>query len=183
MLRYYYLTWFSQPAADRPLYKLVSKQPIRSIVEIGVGQGVRTRRLFELAVKPVHAAEPLRYTGIDLFEARHAEVPPALSLKQAHSQLKTDHVQLQLVPGDPLMALSRAANSLAGTDLLIISLDQHSPALQQAWRFVPRMLHAKSLVYVEHPGKKSGETKCELLSLDEVHRLAAEAQRATRRAA
>jgi len=182
MLRYYYLTWFSQPAADRPLYKVVGNRTVRSIVELGVGKGLRTGRLLEMALKPCHAAEPLRYTGIDLFEARGDDAP-GLPLKQAYALLKTNRVKLQLVPGDPLMALSRAANSLTGTDLLIISLDQTGDSLRQAWRYIPRMLHSESLVYIEQPGKKSGETKFERITQIEVARWAHEAQRATRRAA
>lgn len=182
MLRYYYLTWFSQPAADRPLYKTVANRPLRSIVEIGVGNAVRAKRLLEMAVKPKHAEQPLRYTGIDLFEARDKK-SPGLTLKEAYSQLKTDHVKLQLLPGDPLSALSRSANSLSGTDVLIISLDQDGESLDQAWRFVPRMLHANSLVYFERQGKKAGETRFDLLPLTEISRLASDAKRATRRAA
>lgn len=182
MLRYYYLTWFSQPAADRLLYQTVAKRPVRSIVEIGVGDAVRARRLLEMAAKPSHATEPLRYTGIDPFESRSKDAP-GLTLKEAYAQLRTDHVKLQLLPGDPLTALSRSANSLTATDVLIISLDQTGHALEQAWRFVPRMLHTGSLVYLERHGKKPGETKFELVTLSEVGRLASEARRATRRAA
>lgn len=182
MLRYYYLTWFSQPAADRPLYKLLHSRHVSSIVELGMGQGERTKRLLEMAVKPTHAEQPLRYTGIDLFEAR-SPGSPGVSLKAAYTQLKTDHVNLQLVPGDPLMALSRAANGLANTDVLIISLDQVGDALNQAWRWVPRMLHNDSLVYLERAGKKVGETKFDLVSPLDIARWAAEAQRTARRAA
>jgi len=182
MLRYYYLTWFSQPAADRPLYQTIAKRPLRSIVEIGVGNAIRAKRLLELGVKPQHATTPLRYTGIDLFEARDRK-SPGLRLKEAYAQLKAQHVKLQLLPGDPLAALSRSANSLSGTDVLIISLDQVGESLDQAWRFVPRMLHSSSLVYQEREGKKIGETKFELIPLAEISRLASEAKRATRRAA
>jgi hypothetical protein len=182
MLRYYYLTWFSQPAADRPLYKTVAKRAVRSIVEIGVGEALRTRRLFEMALKPIHAAEPLRYTGVDLFEAR-PKSSPGLSLKQAYGLLKHDRVQLQLVPGDPLTALSRVANGLKDVDLVIISQDQLGDALEQAWRYMPRMLNAGSLVYLEQPGPKTGETKFVPVSLPEVSRWASDAQRAIRRAA
>lgn len=182
MLRYYYLAWFSQPAADRPLYKTLRSRTIRSIVEIGIGQGLRTRRMFEVALKHCHHEEPLRYTGIDLFEARGNSVP-GLTLKQAYARLQHDRVQIKLVPGDPLMALSRAANSLTGTDLVIISLTERGDALDQAWRYVPRMLHDDSLVYLEVPGKKPGETRFTLLKPIEIARLAKESQRTARRAA
>ncbi len=123
MLRYYYLTWLSQPAADRPLYKLLASRTVHSLVELGIGTGLRTQRMFELAVKDCHAKNPLRYTGIDLFESRPAS-QPGRTLREAHAQLKTPRVQLKLVPGDPLSALSRVANSLANTDLIVIGQDQ-----------------------------------------------------------
>ena len=90
---------------------------------------------------------------------------------------------LRLVPGDPLSALTRVANSLAGTDVVIISLDQTGDLLDQAWRYVPRMLHADSLVYLERPGKKPGETKFDVISPGQIAHWAHEAQRAMRRAA
>ena len=182
MLRYYYLTWFSQPAADRPIYQALASASLRSVVEIGVGNTVRTKRLFEMAVKPQHATEPLRYTGIDLFEARPANAP-GLKLKQAYQQLQTEHVKLQLVPGDPYSALARAANSLPETDLLIISHDQPADSLAQAWRYVPRMIHAGTLIYLERPDKKPGETKFDLLKPVDVQRLATASSKATRKAA
>jgi hypothetical protein len=185
MLRYLYLAWFSQPALDRPIYKLLRQRPIRSIVELGIGHGVRTRRLLEVAAMR-RSAEPLRYAGIDLFEARDAATP-GLALKQAYALLKDDKVKLQLVPGDPLSALARAANGLADTDLLLISADQQGDSLLQAWRYVPRMLHENSLVYLERPGAcpgaGPGESKFELLTPLEIARLAKDAQRPLRRAA
>ena len=79
------------------------------------------------------------YTAIDQFESR-GESQPRLSLKEAFHVLRPTGVKLQLVPGDPLSALSRIANSLAGTDLLLIAADQDRQSLAQAWKYVPRML-------------------------------------------
>jgi hypothetical protein len=41
------------------------------------------------------------------------------------------------------------ANSLTGTDLLIVSADQQGESLDRAWFYVPRMLHDASVVLVE----------------------------------
>jgi len=182
MLRYLYLRWFSQPAADRLLYKLLKKRLFRSIVEVGIGQGIRTQRMFDVALRPAHDQSPLRYTGIDLFEARGND-DRGLSLKAAYSLLKRPGVQLQLVPGDPLAALSRMANSLRETDLLIISHDQSGDSLAAAWFWVPRMLHSDSLVYLERPGKQPGQTTFQLVSALEIARWASQTERHRRRAA
>ena len=38
---------------------------------------------------------------------------------------------------------------LANTDLIIISADQDEESLAKAWFYVPRMMHAQTLVYRE----------------------------------
>jgi hypothetical protein len=146
LLRYLYLAHFSQPAACRRLYRGLRAWKSRTLVELGIGNGLRTRRLLEVAKR--YAAAPIRYTGIDLFEARPAS-QPGLTLKQAYRQLHLPGVRLQLVPGDPWSALDRVANTLQGTDLLLVAADQEPHSLARAWFYVPRMLHDQSRVLVE----------------------------------
>src|SRR5262245_60794666 len=105
-----WLLHFSKPAADRRLYQALRGKVIRSVVEIGIADLVRTRRLWDV-VAWRRENLPLRYAGIDLFESRPNDQPP-LSLKQAFADLRRDGIQVKLVPGDPQAALHRAANSL-----------------------------------------------------------------------
>lgn len=183
LLRSSYLLYFSQPAGDRALFQAIAKQPIRSIVEIGLDLSGRTERMFEV-VSWNASASPLRYTGIDLFDARSKPQPP-LSLKQAFAALKKPHsglhLNLQLVPGDPASALARAANSLAATDLLVISASHDEQSLACAWSWMPRMLTPQSLILLEARGAKPGASTWRKLSLPEIHQLAAQEQ--TRRRA
>jgi hypothetical protein len=181
LLRSSYLLYFSQPATDRPLLQAIHRQPIRSIVELGLDINGRTQRLLEV-VGWHNANQPLRYTAIDQFEAR-PKIQPALSLKQAFAALRGTHLRLQLVPGDPATALARVANLLARTDLLIISscLDQES--LARAWAWIPRMLTDSSLIFIEQPHPKTNLTQWRRLKLAEVERLAAVASQVRRRAA
>src|SRR6187455_2615661 len=81
LIRSTWLLYFSQPAPDRFLYKAVKGKSIRSVVEIGIGSGLRTQRMLEVLAWRRHE-RPLRYTGIDLFEARPHD-QPGLSLKRA----------------------------------------------------------------------------------------------------
>jgi len=169
ILEYAYLTWFAKPAADRVLYRAVKTHQPKSIVEVGVGNGSRSLKLLKLAAE-FHAASELQYAGIDLFEARENPAT-GTTLKQAHASLHATGAKVRLTPGEPFMALARRANSLLGTDLLIISADQQGDSLNQAWFYVPRILHENSLVFVESQ-KKSGATHFEQFTRAQIDELA-----------
>ena len=180
LIRSTWLLYFSQPANDRALYKAVKGRAIRSVVEFGVADGTRSTRLLEvLSWKQDNL--PLRYTGIDLFEARPAG-QAGLTLKQAFATIRSPEVKVQLVPGSPYDALVRCANTLTETDLVIISADVHAADLERAWKFVPRMLHDQSLILREQPAGQ-GKTVFQTLPVAEIPRLGRESTRPIRRAA
>jgi hypothetical protein len=181
LLRAAYLRYFSKPAAERALYRALSARPIRSIVELGVGLPQRALRLFELA-QSQQPGGSIRYTGIDLFELRPAG-EATVTLKQAFAALRLPNVAVQLVPGEPDAALRRVANSLSGTDLLLIAANQSRESLAKAWTWMPRMLTAQSLIFVEEPAKQLGLTQWRQLPLSEIQQLAHDASKAVRRAA
>jgi hypothetical protein len=104
-------------------------------------------------------------------------------LKQAFGDLRGTGVTARLVPGDPHSALARTANSLSGTDLLILSADIDRDSLAQAWRFVPRMVHANTLVFQQIAGPGPGKHTWKQLAYGEVLRLAEQSRGALRRAA
>ena len=171
-LKSIHLSHFSKPPADRPIYRAIAKQQIRSIVELGVGTGVRSRRMIEQAQRCGSPGE-VRYTGIDLFETRRDDVPVGLSLIEAHRMLKATGASLQLVPGDPFSALARVANSLGGTDLVVISAEQQEPSLRRAWFYLPRILHQQSVVFIEEPAEGDAQYALRRMAQDEIERLAA----------
>jgi len=146
--RLFYLVHLSQPAADRPIFRILRDRPVKAIVELGVGNAQRALRMLEIASLHRPVSE-MRDTGIDLFEANRDTTHPSLPLKEAHRILKATGAKVQLLPGDPLMALSRAANSLAGTDLVLISASQDAEALAHSWFYLPRMLHGSSQVFLQ----------------------------------
>jgi predicted O-methyltransferase YrrM len=146
-LHYLYLAYFSKPQGDRAIYKAIARHKCQRFLELGVGSGLRAERMIHVAARH-HAKDQLRYVGIDLFEARTAPAT-GMSLKDAHRAFKNLGVAAQLVPGDPFSALARAANALRDIDLVLISADQDAASLERAWFYLPRVLHAKSLVLVE----------------------------------
>lgn len=179
--KYLYLAYLSRPAADRSLYRLLRRQSVSSIVEIGIGRGTRVANLIAV-LRRFHPGTELRYTGIDLFEARPANCP-GLTLKEAHKQLKPLAERVQLAPGDAYMGLARLANTLPNTDLLLISAGQDPASLARAWTFVPRMLHPGSLVFREVQDTSGGAVKMQPMTLAEIERLAGQTDKAVRRAA
>jgi len=145
-----YLSLLSKPAHERLLYRLIRHQRPKRIVELGVGKAVRSQRMLQMASRFVSANE-IQYVGVDLFEPRE-DKSSGLHLKEAHRLLKLTRASVRLIPGDPLSALSRAANSLQRTDLFVIGADQDERSLELAWFYVPRMLHGDSLVVREDLG-------------------------------
>jgi len=127
-------------------------------------------RMIEVAA----AAAPIKeihYTGIDLFEARSPSDGPGPTLKRAYRLLQATGARVQLAPGDPFTALARTANSLGPTDLVILSHQQDRASLARAWFYLPRVLHANSLVLAEQ-GHPSGELTLRQVFLDEIERMA-----------
>lgn len=167
--RYLYLSYFSKPVCDRSLYKAIKKHQPRKILEIGISSTQRTLRMLDFAHR-LAEGETLRYSAVDLFEARDKSLP-RLSLKEVHKQLKAAGVTPQLIPGDPAGALSRAANSLPETDLVLISAANDDAALAAAWFYFPRMLHADSLVLRE-VADAGGQGGLQPISAEQIRQLA-----------
>jgi hypothetical protein len=176
-IRFAYWKFFSKPAQDRLVYRLIDRGGISSITEIGLGNGQRAERMIALAQRH-YSAEQIRYAGLDLFEARPASLP-GLSLKEAHRQLNPTGVQVRLIPGELLCSLLRSANTLSKTDLVVISAEVDQASLEPAWFYFPRMLHEKSTVLLE-----LGNVRPEFqpLSYHQVVELAKKAASAVRRA-
>lgn len=154
---YLYYSRISNPSHERVIYRWIKQREATTLVELGVGQAVRSTRMIEVARR--HAGgRPIHYTGIDLFEAREGG-SSGLSLKLAFRALRPLDVRLRLVPGDALTALSRCANYLVETDIVVISADQNMDPTDEAWYFLPRMLHEQSVVLVEQRTEKGLEMK------------------------
>ncbi len=125
----------------------------------------------------------MRYVGIDLFEAQ----PKALvhySLKAVYQRLARWAASVRLVPGHPPEVLSRIANELLGTDLLLIDLPEGLSVLEGAWYFLPRMLREDSLVlWFQAPENAGGEGSFCTLGLETIRQKADQEARRIRRAA
>lgn len=167
-LKFAYLTLLSKPSHERALYQAIRRSTPLSIVEVGVGLAVRSTRMIAVAQR-YRPEGSIRYVGIDLFEAR-TEYGTGLPLKEAHKRLKATGANVRVVPGDPLSALARTANGLQSTDLLVIAADQDTQSLTNAWFYVPRMLHDKSLVLIEDTS--GTKPRFRSLSCDQVEKLA-----------
>ena len=152
--RLLYFSYLSKPSFDRPVYRAIQKQRARRILELGVGIGLRARRMIEVAAMFTPVGN-VHYAGVDLFEARTVAHGRGVTLKTAHRLLSATGARVRLLPGDPFTALSRAANRLEGTDLVVVSAHQDPDSLARAWLYFPRMLGSGSLVLIEET-KPSG---------------------------
>ena len=143
-LGYYQLAFMSKPATDRMIYQLIKKNKFQSFVEIGLGTGDRCQQILRVAGK--FSEKPIRYTGVDLFDARPAN---ALKLIDMHKTLKAFNAKTQLVPGPVGPSIERIANSHLRTDMIVVSPSTQRIELENVISFFPRMLHANSLVLLQ----------------------------------
>jgi len=182
-IRLFYLLYISKPQTDRLIYRAIDRSRIASIVELGVGKAQRALRMIEVASRHVPPGQ-VSYVGVDLFEDRSLgdAAGTGISLKAAYRLLRSRGARARLLPGDPDSALARAANHLAKADLLVVSSGLPVASLARAWYYLPRILHAKSHVFVEKTAGPSGQTTIYRLSLDQVHLLATKAARLRRAA-
>jgi hypothetical protein len=169
--RLLYLTYFSQPVGERLIYRAIRRSKAKSVLEIGMGAGVRACRLIEVMRRSA-GGEGLRYAGIDLFELSPTAGSSKLSLKSAHCKLKPTGAQVRLVPGDPFTALARAANEIGVCDVVVVSAGHDAGSLSRAWFYVPRLLASGTQVFIERAGAEPNLSVFELLSHEEIRRLA-----------
>lgn len=146
-LKFLQMAWLSKPAPDRLIYRLIKQRQIKSIVEFGLGDGSRCGKMIAVANK-FNPDDRIKYTGVDLFDARSESVSP-LKLIEMHRKLNAVDAKTQLVPGDLGSALPRIANSHVRTDLVIISAGFEEDELESTQMFLPRMLHPSSLVLIQ----------------------------------
>lgn len=179
LLRYLYHQHVHAPRGERVLYRAIHRRRPRQLVQVGLGDGVQVERMLKFAARYA-GSEGLAFAGIDLFEARQPG-QPGITYQQAHRRFGELVEQLSLVPGDPQTALSRAANRLLQTDLLVIGAGHDPASLKHGWVYVPRMLHETSVVLIEEPGPEGCHFR--LMDAAEIAHLAADVSLRRKRAA
>ncbi len=140
-----YWTRFSKPVEERVLANFLVNHSIQSVLEVGVGDGSRLRRIAKL-VNATNTSEPVRYIGVDEFES--AKDPSHLTLKQAHQLATQLGFKASLIPGTPQAALPRVAHKFGPSDLVIVNggIELHQPAMGTIGSWLDRLAHNRSTV-------------------------------------
>lgn len=166
-----WLTRFSQPAGERPIYRLVRTKSPKRILELGLGTLDRTTRMLSFARSS--GGDSVHYVGLDRFEGRQASDPPGVTLKVAHQRLHTLG-RVQLVPGNVDTSLARLCNHLGVFDLVLVAADNDPRHLERSWFFIQRLMNAATTVLVETADQaKAGKTVWKPIDKRRVDELAA----------
>jgi hypothetical protein len=147
-LRYARLAYFSRPKGNRQLYRLVKRDQICRIVEIGISDLSRAVSMIQIAQRYA-GDKKVCYTGLDSFDARPSDMP-SMPLKETYRVLRATDANVRLLPGTPAASIAAAANAHQNTDLILIGPGVTESDLNGAWFYVPRMLNEKSTVLNEH---------------------------------
>lgn len=167
LFRYARRAFFSKPTPEKQLLRLAKQQPVRRVVEVGVESLESTIELLTTLVKQARG-EAVAYTALDPFDERVAGAD-GLSLVSAYRQLVATGASVRLKPGGLGGLVAAEANSLADTDLLLLSREASDAALGTAWRYVPRMCHPGTLVLRRVDGDTDEQTgEWRTLSLQEI---------------
>jgi hypothetical protein len=179
-LNFLYLAYASKPKAERLLYRAVRRRRISRIVEFGMTSLLRSRRLIEVAQRYA-PPRTVCFTGVDPFEAAAvhgaAGTAPRQTLIDVFRALRPTGASVRLLPGTLAGVLPDAANTLPGTDLLLMATTVSEADMAEAWFYLPRMLHAGSLVLWERASPGS-EVTFEPVPLAQIQSLAARRHRA-----
>ena len=144
ILKYAYLAYLAKPAVDRTLYRLIKREQVCRIVELGIGSLLRATNLIAVAQRFSPQAE-IHYSAVDWFDMRPADFEP-VKLIAAHRELKATGAKVRLLPGEPGRTVRDVANSLPKTDLILIHESVGDAALAPAWYYLPRMCHPRTNV-------------------------------------
>lgn len=175
-IKRFFFSYLSQPAGDRPLYRLLYRSRCLKVVEIGLGTGRRALRMIDVARQALDT-EQLSFTGIDRFEARTPAHGAGLALKDAYKLLTASGAKVRLLPGDAQSGLACAANILGAQDLIVLSHDMDQVALGKSWFYLPRLLHERTHVFVEDASGPKGRTVLRPVTREEIDARANAAQR------
>jgi hypothetical protein len=147
-LRYARLAFFSRPKGNRQLYRLVKRDQICRIVEIGISDLSRAISMIQIAQRYA-GDKKVCYTALDSFDARPSDTEP-MPLKETYRILRATEANVRLLPGAAAATLAAAANAHQNTDLILIGPGVSETDLNGAWFYVPRMLNETSTVLSEH---------------------------------
>jgi hypothetical protein len=176
-LRYRWWTRARHPARYANLLRAIRERRARSLVEVGVWDGVHARQMIETAALSWPRRE-ISYTGFDLFEsltdeqlaAEFSKRPPPLAVVRA--RLEATGAAVRLVPGDTRTTLHEAAPALAGTDLVYLDGGHAVETIASDWSAIERFASDRTTIilddYYEDPAPELAGFGCQSLvdSLD-----------------
>jgi hypothetical protein len=119
-----------------------------SILEVGVGDGSRTRLLLE-TLTAAEQKTPNRYLAIDQFELGDGEI----SLRDFHKLLTPHAVKAQLVPLPGADGLRRVAHTHGAVDVIIWSSTE--PPNEAERQGLARLLQENTVIFQQEEGRWS----------------------------
>lgn len=138
---------FGQPVQQRDLFRFLIRTPVRSILEVGIGNCQRMKCIAKLVHTPA-GVEEVRYIGTDEFEAA-VESSGHVSLKQAHQIAGGLGFKASLIPGDVASAVPRVAHKMGASDLIIVDggLDPQNPMASALGPWFNHLTHESTVVF------------------------------------
>lgn len=133
------------------LYSYIKTSQPAKILEIGLWNGNRAKKMIETAIQYSNAKD-IHYYGFDLFESlpedehnyEHAKKP--LTLEQIKNKLQETGANITLFKGNTNDTLASSVTSLPPMDFIFIDGGHSLETIDNDWNYCSKLMHAQTIV-------------------------------------
>ena len=144
-----YWSKFAKPVEERGLFSFLVNTPVQTVLEVGIGNGQRMKRIARLIQS--QSGEPIRYVGTDEFESGDS-TRPHIPLKQAHQIAGRLGFKSSLIPGTDESALPRVAHKFGQSDLILVNTPIEANGPLSTW--IEHLAHDRTTLFYPQPDGK-----------------------------
>lgn len=142
---------FKGPRRYRHLYDQIKITGAKNILEIGVWNGVRAKKMLEVASEK-NEISSLNYFGFDLFEEMDSDVYESEISKMPPSKadvqrlLSETGASINLYAGDTMKTLPAVVDSLPKMDFIYIDGGHSHETVANDWKYSEMLMHKDTVV-------------------------------------
>ena len=154
------------PKRYKHLYKSIKFLKANTLLEIGVWNGDRAKKMIEVAKK--YNEGTIRYYGFDLFEdlskdqylKEMSKIPPTKEYVQ--NKLTLEGVEVHLFSGNTLDTLPKEINEMPTMDFVFIDGGHSNETILNDWIYCSKLIGPKSVVIFDDYWRNRTDGGCKL---------------------
>ena len=138
---------FASRSPEVVLAKMLAAKPVRSVLEVGVGDGSRASTVLDLLQKK-NPGQKLRYCAIDQFEMGDGP----LTMRDFNSLLRGQGISPQIFPHETQQGLLRVLHTVGLVDAIILGEDSEKCCQTETIDVLRRVCHNETRLFFFRDG-------------------------------